>query len=76
MENYEHDVRNTPETVFRIGSITKQFTAFCILQLVDKGIIQLHDSVDKFIPEFPNGMYDKDSIEKTARSSAFSTFTH
>ena len=55
MANYEHDVPNTPETVFRIGSITKQFTAFCILQLVDKGIIQLHDSVGKFIPEFPNG---------------------
>ena len=55
MASYEHGVPNTPETVFRIGSMTKQFTAVCILQLVDKGIIQLHDSIDKFIPEFPNG---------------------
>jgi CubicO group peptidase (beta-lactamase class C family) len=33
--NYEHDIPNTPETKFRLGSITKQFTAMCILILHD-----------------------------------------
>ncbi|NBR13901.1 MAG: serine hydrolase [Crocinitomicaceae bacterium] len=38
--------------VFRIGSITKQFTAMAILQLVDKGQITLTDSIQKFIKDF------------------------
>jgi len=37
-------------TNFRMGSISKQFTALSILSLVDKGILSLHDSVDKFWP--------------------------
>lgn len=41
-----------PEMVFRIGSITKQFTAVAILQLVEKGQITLTDSIQKFIKNF------------------------
>ena len=55
MANYEHDVPNTPETVFRIGSITKQFTALSIIQLAEQGILGMHQSISKFIPEFPSG---------------------
>jgi CubicO group peptidase (beta-lactamase class C family) len=41
----------TPETQYRIGSITKTFTAVCILQLRDAGELSLDDPLDKFIPE-------------------------
>lgn len=43
----------TPQTVFRLGSITKQFTAAVILQLVDEGRISLDDPVSRFFPDYP-----------------------
>jgi CubicO group peptidase (beta-lactamase class C family) len=50
--NLELDVAMKPEMVFRIGSITKQFTAIAILQLVEKGELALSDSIQKFIKNF------------------------
>src|ERR1035438_675733 len=40
MANFELNVPNSPETVFRIGSITKMFTAFSILQLEERGLLK------------------------------------
>ena len=42
----------TPATVYRIGSITKQFTAAAILQQVERGAIALDDDVSKYVPEY------------------------
>ena len=39
---------------FRIGSITKMFTAAMILQLVEEGKLKLTDTLDKFFPQIPN----------------------
>lgn len=50
--NIELNVPMKSEMVFRIGSITKQFTAMAVLQLVEKGQISLTDSVQKFIKGF------------------------
>lgn len=50
--NLELDVPVIPESVFRIGSITKQFTAVAILQLVEQQKIALNDSVQKFIKNY------------------------
>lgn len=55
--NIELNVAMQPDMVFRIGSITKQFTAIGILQLVEQGKISLQDSVQKFIPDFPSKNY-------------------
>lgn len=43
----------TPATVFRIGSITKQFSAAIILQLAAEGKLALDDKVSKFLPGYP-----------------------
>ena len=43
----------TPRTVFRIGSITKQFSAAIMLQLVAEGKVSLDDRLSKFFPDFP-----------------------
>jgi D-alanyl-D-alanine carboxypeptidase len=40
-----------PQTKFRIGSITKTFTATVILQLVDRGLLSLDDTVDRWQPK-------------------------
>lgn len=55
MANFEHQVPNTTKTRFRIASITKQFTAVAILQLVDRGLLKLHDPITLVLPNFPNG---------------------
>ena len=39
------------DTVYRIGSITKQFTALMLLQLVEQGKVRLSDPVEKYLPE-------------------------
>ena len=39
---------------FRLGSITKMFTATLILQLVEEGKLKLTDTLDKFLPQVPN----------------------
>lgn len=41
----------TANTVYRIGSITKPFTAVMLLQLVEKGTVRLDDPVEKYLPE-------------------------
>ena len=41
----------TADTVYRIGSITKPFTALMLLQLVEAGRLQLSDPVEKHFPE-------------------------
>ena len=51
----EWGLPNTPSTKFRIGSITKQFTAACIMQLVEQGKLSLDDRLNKFFPDFPKG---------------------
>jgi CubicO group peptidase (beta-lactamase class C family) len=44
----------TPATVFDIGSMSKQFTAACILLLAENGKISLDDDIRKYITEFPD----------------------
>jgi CubicO group peptidase (beta-lactamase class C family) len=53
MANLELKVPIDPGQVFRIGSITKQFTAVAILQLVAAGKIKLDDDVSTYVPDFP-----------------------
>ncbi len=49
----ENDVPVTPDGVFRIGSITKMFTAVAILRLVEQGKLSLDDPLTKFLPDYP-----------------------
>ena len=44
-----------PFTTYEIGSVTKQFTAACILQQVQAGNIRVEDTLDKYFPEYPYG---------------------
>ncbi len=53
MANVELDVPNGPDTKFRLGSITKQFTATAILQLEEQGKLSVTDTACKYLPECP-----------------------
>ncbi len=51
--NLEWDIPNTPATKFRLGSITKQFTAAAILLLEERGKLTLEDPIKKHMPDAP-----------------------
>jgi D-alanyl-D-alanine carboxypeptidase len=51
--NVELGVPLRPEHVFRLGSITKQFTAVAVLMLVDEGKVSLDDEITRWFPGYP-----------------------
>ena len=54
MANLNDDVAITPETVFHVASMSKQFTAASIFLLQAQGKLSLDDDVHKYIPELPD----------------------
>ena len=53
LANREHNIPNAPQTKFRLGSITKQFTAMAIMILADQGKIKLDDPIGKYLEFAP-----------------------
>ncbi|KJK51608.1 hypothetical protein UK23_06315 [Lentzea aerocolonigenes] len=52
----------TIDSIFRIGSMTKQFTAMATLALVEQGRLLLSDSISAFLPEFENVTVTADPV--------------
>jgi len=59
LANVEWNIPHTPDTKFRLGSITKQFTSMLIMQLVNEGKISLEGKLSDYLP-----YYRKDTGEK------------
>ena len=57
LANTELNITMQPGMLFRIGSMTKQYTAIAVLQLVEQGKISLQDSIQKYIKDFPSKGY-------------------
>ena len=53
--NLELNVNMTPDNVFQIGSMTKQFTAIAILMLEQQGKLNVNNPVSQYIKDYPNG---------------------
>jgi CubicO group peptidase (beta-lactamase class C family) len=64
LANMEWNVANTPETRFRLGSITKQFTAALILQLVDQGKIKLDGKLSEYLPSYRKDVGDRVTVHQ------------
>ncbi len=62
--NAEWQVRNTPTTRFRIGSITKQFTATLILMLAEEGKLRLDGTIREYLPEYRAAQGDRITIHQ------------
>lgn len=58
MANMEWDIPNKPNTKHRLGSITKQFTAMLILQLVAEGKLDLQAPITAYLPDYPKASGD------------------
>ncbi|HSV23772.1 MAG TPA: serine hydrolase domain-containing protein, partial [Xanthobacteraceae bacterium] len=52
LANMEWNIPNEPDTKFRLGSITKQFTAALIMQLVEQGKLKLDGKVSDYLPDY------------------------
>lgn len=55
MASIELGVPLSPDHVFRIGSVTKQFAAAGVLRLVDEGRVSLDDPLSRYLPDYPGG---------------------
>ncbi|HKX84205.1 MAG TPA: serine hydrolase [Pyrinomonadaceae bacterium] len=53
MANVEFDMPNTPNTVFRLASVTKQFTATAIMMLQERGKLNINDPMCKYLTDCP-----------------------
>jgi CubicO group peptidase (beta-lactamase class C family) len=53
MANLEYDIPIAPNSIFDIGSNSKQFTAMCIVLLARQNLLTLDDELQKYIPEIP-----------------------
>jgi CubicO group peptidase (beta-lactamase class C family) len=53
MANIELQVPLKTDSIFRLGSITKQFTAAAIMMLAEQGKLSINDDIHKYVPDFP-----------------------
>lgn len=53
MADLEWEIPNTPDVKFRLGSLTKQFTATLVLQLQQDGKLNINDPASKYLPDAP-----------------------
>lgn len=71
----EHGGRNSMTTEFRIGSVTKQFTAFAILDLARSGKLRLDDPISRFIDDAPASWRDVTIRHLLGHTSGIPNFT-
>ena len=50
-----HQEKNTSQTIYRIGSVTKPFTAIIILKLYERKELDLNNKLNEYISDYPNG---------------------
>jgi len=76
LANIELNVPNDIDTKFKIGSITKQFTAILVLQMVEKGLIDLNKTIFDYLPEYPSPQGKKITIHQLlSHTSGIPNFT-
>lgn len=74
--NMEWNIPNTTTTKFRVGSITKQFTAMLIMQLVNEGKLRLNGKITDYLPHYRKETGDKVTIHHLlSHSSGIPNYT-
>ena len=76
MADAEHGIANTVNTRFRIGSVTKQFTAMGILILQEQGKLAVQDSICKYLAGCPAAWQPITITELLTQSSAIADYTN
>jgi CubicO group peptidase (beta-lactamase class C family) len=75
MANLEWGVANTTDTVFRLGSVTKQFTAAGIAKLEDSGKLKVSDKACAYLPSCPESWRNITIYQLVTHTSGIHNFT-
>jgi CubicO group peptidase (beta-lactamase class C family) len=76
LANLELNVPATAQSVYRIGSITKQFTAVAILLLAEDGKLSLDDSLTRYLPDYPTQGHEITVRHLLQHTSGIKSFTN
>lgn len=57
LANLEYNIPVTPDTIFHVASVSKQFTAMAIVLLEEDGMLSIDDDIRKYLPELPDYGY-------------------
>lgn len=77
MQDFENNVPNNNLTKFRLASVTKQFTAMLIMQLVEKGKIRLDGKLTDYLPYYRKDVGDKITISQIlSHTSGLANYTN
>jgi D-alanyl-D-alanine carboxypeptidase len=71
----ENDTDATPESVYRIGSVTKQFTSTAIMQLIEAGELALDDRLVTHLPHVPEIWHDVTLTQLLNHTSGIPSYT-
>ncbi len=74
--NIEWNIPNTPQTKFRIASLTKQFTAASVLILEERGKLKLGDKISAYLPDTPPAWRDITIFHLLTHSSGIPNFSN
>ncbi|SHJ30624.1 CubicO group peptidase, beta-lactamase class C family [Hymenobacter daecheongensis DSM 21074] len=70
LANREWSQPNAADTKFRIGSLSKQFTAMLVMQLVEKGQLKLDAPISTYLPDYPKPSADKITLHQLLAHTA------
>ncbi|MFT5303076.1 MAG: CubicO group peptidase (beta-lactamase class C family) [Mariniblastus sp.] len=70
LANREWDIPCEPNTIFRIGSVTKQFTAAVVLQLASEGKLKLDSAMTEYLPDYRKDTGDKVTVHHLLRHTS------
>lgn len=77
MANFEWNIPNTSSTKFRVGSITKQFTSMAIMQLQERGLLNVQDPIGKYLTDYPKPVADRVTLHHLlTHSSGIPSYTN
>ncbi|MGI4760540.1 MAG: serine hydrolase [Janthinobacterium lividum] len=72
----ERHVALTPEYRFRLGSLTKQFTACAILKLAEEGKLSVHDELTRYLPDYPTQGHSLTIEQVLTHTAGIPDYTH
>ena len=75
LADLENQLPATAETIYRVGSITKQFTAAAVMQLVEQGQLKLDATVGDYWPESPSHWRDVTIASLLSHTSGIKNYT-
>jgi CubicO group peptidase (beta-lactamase class C family) len=74
--NAEWDIPVGPDTVFKLASVSKQFTAIAIMMLVEQGKLSVDDELTRFLPQYPTSGHRVTIYHLLTHSSGIFSYTN